>query len=472
MMKVFLPFLAGILVAEHFDLPLPFVAGVTAVCALAALLLRSSLYLLAMAAGCGMAVMQYHNNRAQPVSTGPAICRVVIGESFRHSATARLEGIYDPAAARWIPADKRIVLFTDSCLNLSPRERVTARLRLGRLRPANSFTRTLFRTGHRTCGRLRSADILERAPREHSLLHRRTLDRLSKLGSGRRQEAVLHAMLLGDRRLITPSQRDSYSRSGMAHLLAMSGLHTAIVFLLLNISLGWLALFRHGQTLRSVAAVALMWCYVVMAGTPPSAVRAAVMCSLLQFSLSRSSHYNGLNTLAATATLMLAADPSLIADPSFLLSFAAVGGLALRRRSGARVTRRRNLPLTALAETLSMGLVATIATAPLAACYFGRIPLWGILLNPVVIPSATLALLGSAVWILLPFEAAAPLVRLATDTTARLMNAAALHTSRLPASTLELSLSPREAVLLYLFFAVMTLAMWYRDRKKALPLHL
>lgn len=55
MMKVFLPFLAGILVAEHFDLPLPFVAGVTAVCALAALLLRSSLYLLAMAAGCGIA---------------------------------------------------------------------------------------------------------------------------------------------------------------------------------------------------------------------------------------------------------------------------------------------------------------------------------------------------------------------------------------------------------------------------------
>ena len=99
--------------------------------------------------------------------------------------------------------------------------------------------------------------------------------------------------------------RPAYSRSGLSHLLAVSGLHTGIVFALVNLLLWWLPLLRRGHLLRNLLAAACIWIYVAAAGFPPSAVRTAVMFTMLQSALASASEYNGLNALAAAAFGML-----------------------------------------------------------------------------------------------------------------------------------------------------------------------
>ena len=78
--------------------------------------------------------------------------------------------------------------------------------------------------------------------------------------------AVCRAMTAGDRSGITPELRAAYSRSGLSHLLAVSGLHTGIVFALVNLLLWWLPLLRRGHLLRNLLAAACIWIYVAAAG--------------------------------------------------------------------------------------------------------------------------------------------------------------------------------------------------------------
>lgn len=134
-------------------------------------------------------------------------------------------------------------------------------------------------------------------------------------------------MTAGDRSGITPELRAAYSRSGLSHLLAVSGLHTGIVFALVNLLLWWLPLLRRGHLLRNLLAAACIWIYVAAAGFPPSAVRAAVMFTMLQSALASASEYNGLNALAAAAFGMLLWNPAWLGDISFQLSFAAVAAI-------------------------------------------------------------------------------------------------------------------------------------------------
>lgn len=116
-------------------------------------------------------------------------------------------------------------------------------------------------------------------------------------------------MTAGDRRSLSPALRAAYSRSGTSHLLAVSGLHVGIVFLLANLLLWWLPLFRHGHILRNIAVILLIWLYAATTGFPPSVVRAALMFSVLQFALASSSEYVGMNTLAGVAFVMLLSIP-------------------------------------------------------------------------------------------------------------------------------------------------------------------
>ena len=81
------------------------------------------------------------------------------------------------------------------------------------------------------------------------------------------------------------------------------------------------------EILRNLLAAACIWIYVAAAGFPPSAIRAAVMCTVLQTALASASEYVGLNALAAAGFGMLIWNPSWLGDISFQLSFVAVAAI-------------------------------------------------------------------------------------------------------------------------------------------------
>ena len=211
--------------------------------------------------------------------------------------------------------------------------------------------------------------------------------------------ALLRGFVLGQDDRIADEVRDEFRRSGLAHLLAVSGQNVVLLTLL---AAPILALAGVPLRARLLALLALVAIYVPVAGAGPSIQRAGVMgaAGILALLAGRpSSRWYALG-LAGAATLAL--DPRACADVGWQLSFAAVAGIALLARPLTRAMGARGAgPVRrALAEGAAMTLAATVATAPLIAHHFGVVALTAVPANllalPVVAPVMWLGMLAGA----------------------------------------------------------------------------
>ena len=279
------------------------------------------------------------------------------------------------------------------------------------------------------------------------------LQRLHVTGADADAQAVVAAMVLGDKRALTRELRDVYTVSGASHVLALSGLHLSIIYLLLTrLSLGRRR-FWAGQVLTVVA----LWAYALLTGLSPSLVRAATMLSVYALFALGGRRHAPLGVLSFTAIVMLLADGSALFDLGFQLSFLAMLGILLFVPRFDALTARRpamgrsgwRAPLRWLGGVVGVSVAAQLGTAPLVAFCFGRFSTWFLLTNLVVIPLATLVLYGALLVLLFP--AAAPLLLSVVGA----MNAALTAISRLPwASIGPLQPSALQVVLAYVVIAV------------------
>ena len=277
-------------------------------------------------------------------------------------------------------------------------------------------------------------------------------------------------MVTGDRSGITQELRTAYSRSGLSHLLAVSGLHTGIVFALVNLMLWWLPLLHRGHLVRNLLATVCIWLFVAAAGFPPSAVRAAVMCTMLQFALASASEYVALNALAAAGFGMLLWNPAWLGDISFQLSFIAVAAILAWGVPLCRLLHTRRRALNLLTDALVISLVAGIATAPLVSHTFGTVPLAGLLVNPVAILVGSIVVLGGTVWMILPVNWLAPAFDAVLSDTAGLLNTLARAAAAFPGGYAEYTLGGGATAGIYLFFLLTTLTAWSFEPKKSVHL--
>jgi len=209
-----------------------------------------------------------------------------------------------------------------------------------------------------------------------------------------RESALARGMVLGQDEAIEPQVVEDFRRSGLAHLLAVSGQN---VMLLTALALPLLALLGFGGRARITALLALIALYVPLAGAGPSLQRAAVMgaAGLVAVVASRPASRSYALLLAAAATL--AFNPRVAGEPGWQLSFAAVAGIVwlappLRRALGGWPRP--------LAEGVALTVVATATTAPLLAHHFGQISVAALPANllalPVVAPVMWIGMAQSA----------------------------------------------------------------------------
>lgn len=239
------------------------------------------------------------------------------------------------------------------------------------------------------------------------------------------ESALASALLLGQRESLPPEMTQRFRGAGAAHLLAISGLHVGVLLAAAAGAAGWLLGRRRPAYLAAAGAV--IWLYVLAAGAPPSAVRAALMGSVYLTALATGRTPGALPALALAAALMTAHSPMVIRQISFQLSFAAMGGIILALAlfgpdPGGRRFRRAGWPGRLMGWALSLAMIsvaATLATWPLVAAHFGQLPLLGVpvsllavpALAPAVISAAAAAAVGLALpplGVLLGWLAAAP----------------------------------------------------------------
>jgi len=185
------------------------------------------------------------------------------------------------------------------------------------------------------------------------------------------EAALLRGLVLGQDEAIADDVRTDFQRSGLAHLLAVSGQN---VLLLCTLVLGLGALTGLPLRTRLAAAMLLVALYVPLSGAGPSIQRAGVMgvAGLVAALAGRpGSRWYALG-LAAAVTLAL--NPHAAAEPGWQLSFAAVAGL-LALAPGLRTALTRRRVPRPLAEAAAVTVAATVSTAPLLALHFEQLSL-------------------------------------------------------------------------------------------------
>lgn len=213
-----------------------------------------------------------------------------------------------------------------------------------------------------------------------------------------RQSAFAEALLLARKEGIDPEDRDRFVRAGLAHLLAISGLHVGLIagaLLLLG------GILRLPPVIIAAGTIALTIAYVIFLGAPHAAARAALQVTLALTGRLLQRPADPFSLIAAAAVFLLVLDPLALLDPGFQLSFAGTAGIIAIRRPLLDSLPTR-LP-GAIRESVAVSLAATIVTSPITVLHFGQIAPIGVIANLAAIPVTGVAVPALALSILASF---------------------------------------------------------------------
>ena len=230
--------------------------------------------------------------------------------------------------------------------------------------------------------------------------------------------AIATALLTGDRGAIRDEVHDAIRESGLAHLLAISGLHlglvAGLVFFAVRAGLALappLALEYPIKKWAAIAALAGAFAYMFIVGATVPTQRAFIMAGLVLVAVLVDRTAISMRLAAWAAALVLAVSPYSLLGPSFQMSFAAVIALiagyeAMRDRLAEWRSRAGPLRIGALylAGVLLSTAIASTATAPFALYHFQQIASYGLATNLLAVPLTALWIMpcGLAAYLLMP----------------------------------------------------------------------
>ncbi len=219
-------------------------------------------------------------------------------------------------------------------------------------------------------------------------------------GISGKELSVLQALTLGDRSEIDDEIKQSYIASGAMHILAVSGLHVGIIYMLFNFLLGFLNKLKYkktqiGKIIKACLLILILWSFAVLSGLSPSIRRAAVMFTFVILGRVSNRHVNIYNSVAASAFILLIINPYQITEVGFQLSYAAVLGIIFFHPKLLTLFKIKNRILYYLWSLTAVSVAAQISTFPITLYYFHIFPILFFLSNIIVIPAATVILISA-----------------------------------------------------------------------------
>ncbi len=202
------------------------------------------------------------------------------------------------------------------------------------------------------------------------------------------QLAILNALFLGDKNLLTYEQKASFSDAGAMHLLAVSGLHVGIIYMLL---LGLVSLFgvKKHNPWATFLIIVMLWFYAAVTGFSPSVLRASLMFTILELGRLSNRHTGIFNLLGASMFIILLIEPLSVFNIGFWLSHAAVASIVSFYPKINGWFHFRFPPFKWCWSIVAVSLAAQIGTLPLSIYAFHEFPLYFILTNILLIPIVT-----------------------------------------------------------------------------------
>ena len=288
------------------------------------------------------------------------------------------------------------------------------------------------------------------------VLRGRLLNRIHVDDDDDEAQALIAAMVLGDKSALTPELRSRFNTTGVSHVLALSGLHLSIIYLLLTS----LTLGRRRSWLAQGLIILAVWAYALLTGLPTSLIRAATMITVYGLFSLRGNRHAPLNVLCFTAIVMLLVDSSTLFDVGFQLSFMSMFAILLfmpLMESWVSARWRMEHRIVSWFLTIAMiSVVAQIGTGPLIAYYFGRFSPWFLVTNLIAVPLVTLILYTAIIAFIFP-----PIATI-TVGIAHIMNKALDTISIMPLASIEgLHPSVLQVALCYVIVAAIYVLLTY-----------
>ncbi len=297
-----------------------------------------------------------------------------------------------------------------------------------------------------------------------------------KFGISGKELSVLKALTLGDKSDIDDEIRQAYVVSGSMHILAVSGLHVGIIFMLFNFLLKFLDKLKtqkrnYGKSIKAVLLLCIIWSFAVLSGLSPSIRRAALMFSFIIIAQALNRHVNIYNSISASAFILLIINPYQITEIGFQLSYSAVLGIVLFQPKLVALFTIKNKILYYFWSLTSVSIAAQISTAPITLYYFHIFPSYFFLSNLIVIPAATLILTTAFTLLIsspVPYFSSA--VAFLLNHLLKILNLSVSFIESLPYSAID-NISFNAADLIFAFSGIVTLSVFF-ILKKVRALHI
>lgn len=255
-----------------------------------------------------------------------------------------------------------------------------------------------------------------------------TLTRLRQAPLQPQTVNVLAALLLGRSEELSADVRADYSSAGMAHVLALSGMHVGIIAMLIAVALWPFYFGRHIRT-RLVLTIAALWFYAAFTGFIPSVTRSVIMATVYMLGRILQRKSLSLNSLCLAAIVILLFSPEDLYAVGFQLSFAAVLGIIIFYPLINRVNRREHPRRYALVSYPALTLGAMSLSGLVSAFHFHSFPVYFLLANMLIVPVVPMLIISGVMSLMFKANCGA-------DAMCMVMNKIAGMFAGLPASTL------------------------------------
>ncbi len=280
----------------------------------------------------------------------------------------------------------------------------------------------------------------------------------------KKESGVAEALLIGYRNDLDKQLVQSYSNTGVVHIIAISGLHLGMIYGFILLLFSSFKNKRWYRFVVPVVALAVIWLFTLLAGAVPSILRSAVTFSFIALGMFINRKANIYNTLAASAFCLLLFNPFLLWDVGFQLSYAAVLSIVLFTKPLYNCLYFQNKILNRLWQLSCVNIAAQIFTLPIVLYNFHQFPLLFLINNLLIIPLSeiilfiTLFLIVISKWVWL-----AMLAGKGTQLLLWLMNTIIEHTEKLPFSLLpNIKTDVVQALLLYIIISLLAVWLLYK----------
>lgn len=277
---------------------------------------------------------------------------------------------------------------------------------------------------------------------------------------------LAEALLIGYKNDLDQALVQSYTNTGVVHIIAISGLHLGLIYWLLVLLFKPLQKRKNLKWLRPVLIIAGLWMFSLLAGGQASVLRSAVMFTCIVVGASLSKKTSIYNTMALSAFILLCYDPYWLWDVGFQLSYAAVLSIIIFMRPIYNWFYFPNKLIDFIWKLNSVTLAAQILTVPVSIYHFHQFPNYFILTNFVAVPLSSIIVLGEIFFCAISFiHPIATLVGKVLSWLIWLMNSYIERIEALPFSLWDgLLINVGQAILLIVF--VSCTGYWLLEKSK------